>query len=381
MNQSIGVNPLQDLLQLSLSDKTRRGLRFTPGEIARQPDTWRNTWQIVAENLAAMRNFIDDAANHKVIFTGAGTSDYIGQCLVPHWRRNGLFNTNAVPSTTLLTEYADYIGKNELCLLVSLSRSGESPEGVRLLETMLEQYPLVRHLVITCNQNGSMAQLASSAKVFCLTLDEATNDQGLAMTASFSNLLLAGQLMAAQDFAFMETLCQAGERMLRQAPRLAEDLAAQDFSRACFLGSGALYGVAREAALKTMELTAGRIITMAETPLGLRHGPLSALNAQTLLVLFLAHEPSRRNYELKLWEEVKKKNLGCTQVIVCNTAAEQVAGDFVLDYHAPGLPDINRPPVDIIFGQLYGLFASLRLGLQPDSPSPSGAISRVVASI
>ena len=381
MNQSKSVNPLQDLLKLSLSEQTQRGLRFTPGEIARQPDTWRKTFQLVAEKLAAMRNFIDETAKHKVIFTGAGTSDYIGQCLAPHWRRNGFRHTDAVPSTTLLTEFADYFGKNELCLLVSLSRSGDSPEGVRLLEILLEQNPLVRHLVITCNQNGSLAQLASSAQVYCLVLDEATNDQGLAMTASFSNLLLAGQLIAEQDFAFIETLCHAGERMLRQAPRLAKDLAAQDFSRACFLGSGALYGVAREAALKTMELTAGRIITMAETPLGLRHGPLSALNAQTLLVLFLAHEPNRRNYELKLWEEVKKKKLGCTQVIVCNNAAEQVAADFVLDYSAPGLPDINRPPVDVIFGQLYGLFASLRFGLQPDSPSPSGAISRVVASI
>jgi tagatose-6-phosphate ketose/aldose isomerase len=381
MNQSQGVNPLQDLLNLSPAVQVRRGIRFTPGEIARQPDTWQKTGQLVGENRAAIRNFIAETARHKVIFTGAGTSDYIGHCLVPHWRRNGFRHTNAVASTTLLTEHADHIGKDERCLLVSLSRSGESPEGVRLLEMMLEQHPLVRHLVITCNQNGSMAQHANSPQVYCLVLDESTNDQGLAMTASFSNLLLAGQIIAAPDFDLLETLFQAGERMLQVAPGLAEELAAQDFSRACFLGSGPLYGLAQEAALKTMELTAGRIITMAETPLGLRHGPLSALNAQTLLVLFLSQESNRRNYELKLWAEVRKKNLGCTQVLVCNHATEDTTADFVLDYQAPDLPDINRPPVDIIFGQLYGLFAALRFGLQPDSPSPSGAISRVVANI
>jgi hypothetical protein len=40
-----------------------------------------------------------------------------------------------------------------------------------------------------------------------------------------------------------------------------------------------------------------------------------------------------------------------------------------------------RPPVDSLLGQLLGLFASLRQGLKPDTPSPNGAIGRVVSEV
>jgi tagatose-6-phosphate ketose/aldose isomerase len=45
------------------------------------------------------------------------------------------------------------------------------------------------------------------------------------------------------------------------------------------------------------------------------------------------------------------------------------------------IADARRPPVDALFGQLPGLFASLRQGLRPDTPSPNGAISRVVSEV
>jgi len=45
------------------------------------------------------------------------------------------------------------------------------------------------------------------------------------------------------------------------------------------------------------------------------------------------------------------------------------------------LPDEYRPLADIAFGQLLGLFFSLKLGFLPDTPSPSGAINRVVSGV
>jgi tagatose-6-phosphate ketose/aldose isomerase len=35
----------------------------------------------------------------------------------------------------------------------------------------------------------------------------------------------------------------------------------------------------------------------------------------------------------------------------------------------------------VIFGQVLGLFFSLRWNLRPDCPSPNGAISRVVQNV
>jgi tagatose-6-phosphate ketose/aldose isomerase len=46
-----------------------------------------------------------------------------------------------------------------------------------------------------------------------------------------------------------------------------------------------------------------------------------------------------------------------------------------------GVADDYRPAVDVIFGQLLGLFGSLRWNLRPDFPSPNGAISRVVQNV
>ena len=44
-------------------------------------------------------------------------------------------------------------------------------------------------------------------------------------------------------------------------------------------------------------------------------------------------------------------------------------------------PDHYRPVLDVMLGQLIGLFASMRCGLKPDQPSPGGTITRVVAPI
>jgi tagatose-6-phosphate ketose/aldose isomerase len=52
---------------------------------------------------------------------------------------------------------------------------------------------------------------------------------------------------------------------------------------------------------------------------------------------------------------------------------------------ALGLPsdfaDSYRPVLDVMLGQLLGLFASMHCGLKPDQPSPTGAITRVVQPI
>ena len=46
-----------------------------------------------------------------------------------------------------------------------------------------------------------------------------------------------------------------------------------------------------------------------------------------------------------------------------------------------GIGDEYRPPIDVMFGQTLGLFFSLRCGLKPDCPSPTGAIARVVQNV
>ena len=388
-------NPLDALLARPDAVRQANGLWHTPREIAQQPATWRATQRLLAAQAVALQAFLHDAGaaqNHAltVFLVGAGTSDYIGQCLAPALQRAWGCAVQAVPSTTLLTEAGDYRRPGGAYLWISFSRSGDSSEGVAFIEKTRAQFPADRHLVITCNRAGRMAQMATRPGAYALVLDEATHDQSLAMTSSFTNMLLAGHLLAHLDdletaAQVTERLAQAGTLMLARGAELAQELAQRDFTRAVWLGAGALHGAAREAALKMLELTAGRILTMAETPLGLRHGPLSALDAGTLLVLFLSQEATRRSYEIALLEEIRAKNLGVTIVAVATRADSRVraAADYCLSFTESddSFPDAYRPLTDVIFGQLCGLFASLRHGLQPDTPSPNGALTRVVAHL
>jgi tagatose-6-phosphate ketose/aldose isomerase len=146
-----------------------------------------------------------------------------------------------------------------------------------------------------------------------------------------------------------------------------------------------LKSVAIESALKVLELTAGRVVTFAESFLGLRHGPLSAINDETLLVGFLSGDKGRRSYEIDLLEEIQDKQLAqaTLAILPVNGAADSKKpskGVVVLPMELK-LADVYRPPIDVFVGQLFGLFASMKLGLKPDAPSPRGAISRVVSQV
>jgi tagatose-6-phosphate ketose/aldose isomerase len=225
-------------------------------------------------------------------------------------------------------------------------------------------------------------------RAFVLVLDDTANDRGLAMTSSYTNMVVAGHCLAhafsPDDYdPQFSLLRQAGERFLENAQEVAAAMAQEDFAKACFVGSGVLRAVAQESALKLLELTAGKIYTMSESSLGLRHGPMSALDGNTLFVSLVSRDRRRRNYELDLLEEVHRKQLGKLRVVVTPDSTDRLGpiADHVLSLHAPDLGDDYRAPVDVMLAQLLGLFSSLRLGLKPDSPSPNGAISRVVSQV
>jgi tagatose-6-phosphate ketose/aldose isomerase len=392
------ADALRTLLDLPEQEKIERGLEHTPHEIWQQPDTWSKTYERCRDRSAELNHVLRRAgigrgntSSPTVYLVGAGTSDYTGRALAPLLRRRWSCEVWPIPSTTLLTEFEEFHRPGREYLWISFSRSGQSPEGVALLEQALHRHREIRHLVITCNQEGPMAQLClrHADRALALVLDEAVNDRGLAMTSSFTNMLLAGQCVGhLEDFArFGDVVSEMGEIGRRFLPVAAEAAAAVALlggTRACFVGAGVLRAVADESGLKVMELSAGKVATLAETPLGLRHGPLSSVDGQTLFVAFLSSEARRRGYELDLLREIDRKRLGRVRVAVTAAAVEDVAPlvDHCLSLEsAANFSDHYRPVLDVILGQLIGLFASMRCGLKPDQPSPSGTITRVVASI
>jgi tagatose-6-phosphate ketose/aldose isomerase len=392
------ANPLQTVLDLPQAEKLERGLEHTPREISQQPATWKKTYEVCRERSAALHTVLRGAgigrghtSSPTVYLVGAGTSDYTGRALAPMLRRRWGCDAWAVSSTTLLTDFDDFHFPGREYLWISFSRSGDSPEGVALLERALSGHRGIRHVVITCNAKGQMAQLCArhEDRALALVLDDAVNDRGLAMTSSFSNMLEAGQCVGNLEelAAFGDVvgrMAETGAQFLPAAAEVAAAVTTLGCPRACFVGSGALRAVADESALKVVELSGGKVTTLAESPLGLRHGPMSSVDGQALFVAYLSSEARRRGYELDLLREIGRKKLGRVRVAVTVQGIDDVSplADYCLSLDcAPDFPDFYRPALDVMLGQLLGLFSSMQAGLKPDQPSPNGAITRVVQPI
>jgi tagatose-6-phosphate ketose/aldose isomerase len=398
IEEDLLVDALSELLSLPGSEKTARGLVHTPAEIAQQPDTWLSTFDLfrrkrdrIAEFLTIAGIGASSASRPTVFLVGAGTSDYIGQSLAFLLRKCWGCDVIAVPSTDLLTHMDDLMVPERRYLWISFSRSGDSPEGVAVLERARKKHPDIHHVVISCNANGQMIrESAGDPRILSICLDDAVNDRALAMTSSFSNMVVFGQCLGQclqpSDLAKYEEVLlrqvQAGKNFLPRAADCAAALSKETYTKACFVGSGPLRAVAKECALKVLEMTAGKILTVSESVLGLRHGPMAALDQDTLFICFLSSNPLVQRYERDLLEEIGAKRLVRSRIVVA-TGGISVQDSFA-EHHlnlSSAIDDDYRPAVDVIFGQLLGLFFSLRWNLQPDCPSPNGAISRVVQNV
>jgi tagatose-6-phosphate ketose/aldose isomerase len=388
------VDALIALLEFSSARKRELGIEHTPREIAQQPKTWYSTLALCKRLQAELQTFLRKSAGLPVLLVGAGTSDFVGRSVERLLEQRWQTPVRAVASTELLTGMDDWLRVDAPALCISFSRSGDSSEGVAAIEEMLRRFPRVAHLVVTCNADGAMARLARKhSRSYALVLDPETNDRGLAMTSSFSNMVIAGQALGyLNDLdsygAIVEQLARSAEPLLPRAADAAAKLAKSGFRRVCFLGSGALAAAAAESALKVQELTAGRIFTMSQSFLGLRHGPLSFIDRETLVVAYLASDEQIRPYETDLLRELQQKELGATIAATGFAIRHEAreAAQVTLDLDDGGgngkpVPDALRPPLDVIFGQLLGLFCSMEAGLKPDTPSPTGAISRVVSHV
>jgi tagatose-6-phosphate ketose/aldose isomerase len=392
------MDPLSTILMLSEAEREARGLVHTSQEIFQQPDTWWRSYEELSQLAPELESFLkragvfnDPQARPSVFLIGAGTSDYIGRAIATLLRRIWQCEVCAIPSTDLLTCLDDYMVAGKSYLWVSFSRSGDSSEGVALLESALDRRPEIQHIIVCCNGEGRMAHIPSERdNVRQIILNDAVNDRGLAMTSSFSNMVVAGQCLAhLQNLAAygvtLDVLIMAGRKFLPAAAESAAQAVAEGFAKICFLGTGVLHAVAVESALKVLELTAGRVVTFSESFLGVRHGPLSAIDQETLVVGYISGDVRRRSYELDLLEEVRDKKLAKNILVIAPRVGLQdekrlakIGNILPLEL---SVGDCYRPPVDVFIGQLVALFSSIRLGLKPDAPSPCGAISRVVSRV
>jgi tagatose-6-phosphate ketose/aldose isomerase len=316
----------------------------------------------------------------RVVLTGAGTSAFIGEALAP-WLSLRLDRTvDAVATTNIVSAPALYLRRDVPTLLVSFGRSGNSPESIAAIDVADAAISEVHHLLITCNGDGEMAK-RQSANTLVVVLPEATHDRGFAMTSSFSAMMLSALSILGGIAAFdthVPHIAAAVAEMLERAEPITKDLAGRGFERVVYLGSGIFQGLAREAALKLMELSDGRVVTAFDTAMGFRHGPKTIINDQTLVIAFLSNDPLTRRYDLDIVEELRSEGR-CGAALVVSAGGQQDDAITVSGMQTADDCDLLFP--FIIPAQLFGLRVSQMLGLTPDQPNASGTVSRVVQGV
>lgn len=381
------------MLHYTKEDLLELGAEITTREIYQQPDVWREAfefYQAKREEIAAFLQEIADKHDYiKVILTGAGTSAYVGDTLLPYFKEvydERKWNFNAIATTDIVANPATYLKKDVATVLVSFARSGNSPESVATVDLAKYLVDELYQVTITCAADGKLALQAHGDDRNLLLLQPAvSNDAGFAMTSSFTSMMLTALLVFdPTEFAVKSERFEVVFSLARKVLDKAEDvkeLVDLDFNRVIYLGAGPFFGLAHEAQLKILELTAGQVATMYESPVGFRHGPKSLINDNTVVLVFGTTTDYTRKYDLDLVREVAGDQIARRVVLL----SDQAFGLENVKEVALGcggvLNDIYRVFPYIVYAQLFALLTSLKVENKPDTPSPTGTVNRVVQGV
>ena len=367
---------------------------FTLTEIYQQPATWKKTCDQIRAHKDELKAFIDQVITREdfdVILTGAGTSEFVGNALFPALTGKLNYKVKSYGTTDIVATPEAYLSRTKPTLLISFGRSGNSPESVGAIDAAEAVCDNIWHLFVTCNKDGALSKrAATTGNCYAINLTDETHDQSFAMTSSFSNMYLATYLCFHLDcldetIAKVEKMMAAGQSFLDGKYGIAQQIVNEyDSNRIVYLGSNCLKGIAQESALKMLELTAGRVVTMYDTPLGFRHGPKSIIDDNTITVVYLSDDAYTRQYEVDLIKEMSGQRKGNKIVAVMSAADEAVSAlvDYTVVYD---LADKNESALlgldDILFAQTLAVLKSLSMGITPDNPCPTGEVNRVVKGV
>jgi tagatose-6-phosphate ketose/aldose isomerase len=366
------------------------GAEHTANEIAAQPTLWLKIYRQILEDNERISSYLNAALPEvsKIILTGAGTSAFIGLSLHGTFYRSLKIHTDAVATTDLVSHPQDYFFINESIILVSFARSGNSPESTAAANLANKLCKKCFHIIITCDATGQLVRRQSNSTNLILLLPPEANDKSLAMTGSYSGMLLCGFLLARLREIYLlgpqiVILHKYGTKIIDQFASRLKETASLDFDRVVFLGSGPFYGTATESQLKLQELTDGTIICKNDSYLGFRHGPKAVTNERTLLVFIFSNNPYVQQYERDLVLSMKKGKRPLFTISISESEVNGLEFDLMIKLSESGdhLDEELLTVCDILPGQLLGFYKSLALGLKPDDPSESGAISRVVENV
>ena len=370
------------------------GAKITTREIEQQPELWQQTWSIYQNNKTKITDFLNQINQKwgkvRVIYTGAGTSAYVGNTIMPYLQKNGdrkKYDFEAIDTTKIVSTPENYLEKDTPTILVSFARSGNSPESVATVELAKKLVTNLYQIAITCAPEGHLAQdLEGDPTGLVLLMPAKSLDQGFAMTGSFScmslmALLVFDTLTDEKKEHIVNQIAQMGKSVIDRENEI-QSLVDIDFNRITYIGSGSLGGLAEETRLKILELTAGEVAALFDTSMGLRHGPKSFLDKKTIVFDFVSNNTYTRQYDLDILNEIKDDQIvPLVMAVGQEKEGQDFSGKSFMFAEKELLPDAYLALPDVMFGQTIALLTSIKVNNKPDTPSPTGTVNRVVKGV
>lgn len=370
-----------------------RGAEHTAREILQQPRVWGELGDYLLdcrEQISAFMEEVMAIPNLRIVFTGAGSSAFIGESM-----QNMLLQELGIACETVHT--TDIVAAphsvlyDRPTLLVSYSRSGESPESVGAIQYAQKKISQLYNLVLVCKKQSSLADYAEHiGRTLVLDMPAESCDLGFAMTSSVSCMALATWSVfdwknLDKRVQLLRSIAKNVDGNLRQMDAIAQELAQVDYHRAVLLGANEHRGLARESAIKLLELTNGIVSATYDSPTGFRHGPKAVVDADTLTVHYISADPFTAKYDLDLLKEVVAEKHGNRVLVVMakEMAALPEGVDAVFTYELPEAPGraMGSYLLSLVFAQFLALEKSLNCKITTDSPCASGQVNRVVKGI
>lgn len=367
---------------------------ITASEIENQPIIWEKLADELEKNKQAITDFMSKVMaekNLRIIFTGAGSSAFIGESMSLLLAGKYGLRSESIHTTEIVATPEELLF-DVPTLLVSYSRSGSSPESCGAIETAQKYISNLYNLIIVCNPDSALAEYdLPKDKTLFFNVPQEASDRGFAMTCSVSCMSLATwTIFGGKDFdkhvVEIRKLAKVIPEEFKVIQPLAEKIATWPYDRIVYLGFGALRGLAREGAVKSMELTDGAVATLYDTPTGFRHGPKTILKDLTLTVLMASPNHLASEYDEDMIRElITQKKLYKVAVLSDQKLNHCTEGaDYVYEYSLPeelAGEEISSYIYDLMFIQVLSFEKSLAMGITTDNPCPGGEVNRVVQGI
>lgn len=341
----------------------------TLNEILSQPQVWQAALADFKQSARVAAILEQTKTRTEWLFVGCGSSFYLAEAAAASWTLLTGQHARALPASELLlfSDLANATGSGLQSVIIS--RSGSTSEAVRAANLLSRESPT---LGITCTADSDLERACHQT----LHISSA-NEKSMVMTRSFTAMLLALQHLAAsraQRPDFLDALQRVAIQFQTQVQSMSQRVQAfvekHSFADFVFLGQGPFHALAREAALKVMEMSCS--YSQSFHTLEFRHGPKAVVSPETCLTFFLSESAIEAESEVL----AEMKELGGVTIAVCNLATDAIrrSSDLVFEFGLDA-PELAALAAFVAPSQLLGFFTGLKKNLNPDEPKN---LSRVV---